>query len=49
MWYGLKRNNVLIAVKYFDHYPRNTEFDVLLESGRYTICVVRVREVRNTL
>lgn len=48
MWYGLKEDGELVHVRWFDHYPRVMDFDVITRGGRkYTIVVVRVREVCN--
>ena len=48
MWYGLKEDGKLIAVKHFDHYPQIRDFDTLLRGRKHTIVVVRVREVSQT-
>ena len=46
MWYGLKENDVIIAVRQFDHYPQVRDFDVITRGGKkYSIVVVRIREV----
>lgn len=49
MWYGLKEDDRLIAVRFFDHYPQIRDFDVITRGGRrYSVVVVRVREVCHT-
>lgn len=45
MWYGLKEDNTLIAVKFIDHYPSVSDFGVPRQKGKkYQIVGVRVRE-----
>jgi hypothetical protein len=48
MWYGLKEDGKLIAVRYFDHYPDIRDFDVIPRGRKHTIVYVRVREVCRT-
>ena len=45
VWYGLKEDNTLIAVKFIDHYPSVSDFGVPRQKGKkYQIVGVRVRE-----
>lgn len=46
MWYGLKENNKLVAVKQIEHYPSVEDFSVNIHPGsEYRVVAVRIREV----
>lgn len=50
MWYGLKENNKLVAVKQIKHYPSAEDFGVEIKPGKeYTVVVVRIREISGAI
>lgn len=46
MWYGLKEDDKLVAVRFIEHYPSLRDFQDVVKGGKsYKIVGVRVREV----
>lgn len=46
MWYGLKKDSVLLAVRKFNVQPSAKDFGVTVKQGvQYKVVVVRIREI----
>jgi hypothetical protein len=46
MWYGLKEDDVLRHVRFFQYSPQLRDFGVVRRVGvRYAVVVVRIREI----